>query len=137
MKEDVGESPLNSGKFPPGVSGNPNGRPKGTKNKPRSRMRTTLEKLYSIQDDAIEVIRHELTGKDKHGNPVKAPSKPKVDMAKFVVKAIESYNNTCLAEETKILNVKEKDQSAGEMLEENQAEASTLPGFSMDMETKH
>ncbi|ANA49248.1 hypothetical protein PMW_123 [Pseudomonas phage phiPMW] len=131
--EDVGESPLHAGHFKPGQSGNPAGRPKGTKNKPRSKMRVTLEKLYTIQDDAIETIRHELTGKDKDGNPVKAPPKTKVDMAKFVVKAIESYNNTCLAEETKILNVKKDDPQGAEQLTENQQDKPIQPGFSLSM----
>lgn len=132
--EDVGESPLYPNRFPKGTSGNPAGRPKGIKNKPRSRMRTTLEKLYSIQEDAIETLRHELTGKDKDGNPVKAPSKTKVDMAKFVVKAIESYNNTCLREENLILGVKEKDPEGASQLEDNQKEPVPQIGFSLEME---
>lgn len=135
MIEDVGESPLHSGQFQPGVSGNPNGRPKGAKNKPRSKMRTTLEKLYTIQDDAIETIRHELTGKDKHGNDVKPPAKTKVEIAKFVIKAIESYNNTCLSEEAKILNIKKDDPAGAEILSENQEDKQPVPGFMLTMES--
>ena len=134
LEESVGDSPLNDTRFQPGVSGNPGGRPKGSKNKPRSRMRNTLEKLYTIQDDAIETIRHELTGKDKDGEPVKAPTKNKVEIAKFVIKAIESYNNTCLSEEKAILNVKEKDPAGARDLEENQEHPVAPPGFSLEMD---
>ena len=136
MHESVGESPLTETdtRFQPGVSGNPGGRPKGSKNKPRSRMRTTLEKLYTIQDDAIETIRQQLTGKDKDGNAVKAPTKDKVEISKFVIKAIESYNNTCLAEEKLILGVKDKDPDGAKALTENQEDIPKPPeGFSMEM----
>ena len=139
IQENVGDSPLEDTKFQPGVSGNPGGRPKGSKNKPRSKMRTSLEKLYTIQDDAIETIRHQLTGKDKDGNAVKPPSKDKVDMAKFVIKAIESYNSSCLAEEKLILGVKEKDPAGGQALTDNSQETPP-PSFSLDMaedETTH
>lgn len=138
IQESVGDSPLEDTKFQPGTSGNPGGRPKGSKNKPRSKMRTSLEKLYTIQDDAIETIRHQLTGKDKDGNTVKPPSKDKVDMAKFVIKAIESYNSSCLSEEKLILGVKEKDPVGGQAMTEN-SQDTTPPAFSLDMadETTH
>lgn len=138
MTESVGESPLRDTRFKPGVSGNPGGRPKGAKNKPRSKMRSTLEKLYTVQEDAIEIIKQELTGKNSEGETVKAPPKAKVDIAKFVIKAIESYNNTCLREESLILGVQEKGNSEGaRALEENQEEdgpPALPPGFSLDME---
>jgi len=138
MLEEVGESPLNDTRFQPGVSGNPGGRPKGSKNKPRSRMRTSLEKLYTINDDAIDILRQHMTGKDVNGNDVKPPSKEKVDTALKVIKAIESYNNTCLKEELAILGVREKDTQGANDLEDNQADTTTPPGFSMDLEdTKH
>lgn len=145
MVEDVGVSPLEEERdtrFQKGKSGNPAGRPKGS-GKAKSRMRTTLTKLYSIESEAIELIRQSMTGKDKDGNPVKDPSKDKVDMAKFVVKAIESLNNTCLREEMAIINVRDKGNNEGaDELESNQSTpvATASGAFSMDMppeETKH
>lgn len=144
MVEDVGVSPLEEARdtrFQKGKSGNPAGRPKGS-GKAKSRMRTTLTKLYSIESEAIELIRQSMTGKDKDGNPVKDPSKEKVDMAKFVVKAIESLNNTCLREEMAIINVRDKGNNDGaDELENNQAApvATASGAFSMDMppETQH
>lgn len=138
LTESVGDSPLTDTRFAPGQSGNPGGRPKGSKNKPRSRMRTSLDRLYTIQPDAIEIIRQQMTGKDSDGNPVKPPTKDKVDMAKFVVKAVESYNNTCLREEMAILGVKEKNPENATTLSENQEDAT--PTFSLEMledEIKH
>jgi len=136
--EDVGESPLQnystSTRFQPGKSGNPSGRPKGKKNdKPRSRMRSTLARLYEIQDDAIELIRQSMTGKDVNGFSVEPPPKDKVDMAKFVVKTIESLNNTCLREEMAIQGVREKNPDNAQELEDNQKEEVTATNFSLDM----
>lgn len=133
--EDVGESPLHDTRFQPGVSGNPAGRPKGSK-RARSKMRGTLTKLYAIEEDAIELIRQEMTGKDKDGNKVDPPAKNKVDMAKFIVKAIESLNNTCLREEMAIMGVRDKNKENADELEANQAitEHATDSGmFSLDM----
>lgn len=141
-KEDIGESPLHTARdtrFSPGMSGNPAGRPKGSK-KPRSRMRGTLTKLYAIEGDAIELIRYAMTGKDENGNAVNAPPKEKVEMAKFVVKAIESLNNTCLREEMAIIGIRDKGNDTGASeLEANQAEktATETGAFSLDMETQH
>lgn len=145
--DDVGESPIgeetkNDTKWKAGESANPNGRPKGKQNsKPRSKMRSTLSKLYAIEAEAVELIRQQMTGKDKNGKLVDAPSKDKVDMAKFVVKTIESLNNTCLREEALILGIREKGNEQGAKdLEDNQStKAEELPTFSMDLdsETKH
>lgn len=141
--EDMGESPLHQERdtrFPPGVSGNPAGRPKGTgKKNPRSKMRTQLMKLCELQPDAIEILRMSMTGKNSDGEKVSVPSKEKIDMAKFVVKAIESLNNTCLREEMAILGIREKGDSEGaKQLEENQkeADATSTGAFSLDMETE-
>lgn len=140
MSEDVSVSPLEearNGRFQAGVSGNPAGRPKGS-GKPKSRMRTTLKKLYDIEGDAVELIRQSMTGKDKDGNKVEAPPKEKVEMAKFVVKAIESYNNTCLREEMAIIGVRDKgnSESADELEANQQSELATESGaFSLDMPT--
>lgn len=135
FSEEIDESPLHSTRFQPGQSGNPAGRPKGS-GKAKSRMRTTLKKLYEIEGDAVELLRQSMTGKDKNGNPVSAPAKDKVDMAKFVVKAIESYNNTCLREEMAIIGVRDKgnENGADELERNQQLETADKSGtFSMDL----
>jgi hypothetical protein len=137
IEESVDESPLHSTRFQPGQSGNPAGRPKGS-GKAKSRMRTTLKKLYDIEGDAVELLRQSMTGKDKNGNPVSAPPKDKVDMAKFVVKAIESYNNTCLREEMAIIGIRDKGNESGadELARNQSTEPANASGtFSMDLET--
>lgn len=141
--EDMGESPLHAERdtrFQPGVSGNPAGRPKGSSKKhPRSKMRTQLAKLCELQPDALEILRISMTGKNSAGEPA-TMTKEKVDMAKFVVKSIESLNNTCLREEMAILGVRDKgDEEGARQLEDNQAADATSTGvFSMDMEeTQH
>lgn len=142
ISEDMGSSPLHEErdtKFQPGVSGNPAGRPKGTKNGPRSKMRTQLMKLCELQPDALEILRISMTGKNSAGEAT-TMSKEKVDMAKFVVNKIESLNNTCLREEMAILGVRDKGNDEGaKQLEENQKEAASTGAFSLDMEepTKH
>jgi prophage maintenance system killer protein len=81
-----------------------------------------------------------MTGKNSAGEAVNVPSKDKVDMAKFIVKSIESLNNTCLREEMAILGVRDKGNAEGAaQLEENQkeAEATSTGAFSLDMETQH
>lgn len=121
-------------KFKPGVSGNPNGRPKGTK-RPLSKMRKTLSKLYEIEGDAIELIKISMTGFDSQGNK-REVDKEKVDMAKFVVKSIESLNNTCLREELAIIGIRDKgNDNAAKELEDNQKveEAVDTGTFSMDL----
>lgn len=139
--EDMGESPLHEERdtrFKPGVSGNPAGRPKGSKSGPRSKMRTQLMKLCELQPDAIEILRIQMTGKNSAGEKVVEPSKEKVDMAKFIVKSIESLNNTCLREEMAILGVRDKgDADGAKQLEDNQKEADAIStgAFSLDMET--
>jgi hypothetical protein len=138
--EDMGVSPLHERdtRFQPGISGNPAGRPKGSKSGPRSKMRTQLVKLCELQPDAIEILRISMTGKNSNGETVVQPSKEKVDMAKFVVNKIESLNNTCLREEALILGVRDKGNAEGAaQLEENQkeAEATSTGAFSLDMET--
>lgn len=142
QNEDMGESPLheNDTRFQPGVSGNPAGRPKGSgKKHPRSKMRTQLVKLCALQDDALEILRISMTGKNSAGEEVKNMTKEKVDMAKFVVKSIESLNNTCLREEMAILGVRDKgDNEGANQLTDNQAERATSTGsFSLDMATQH
>lgn len=137
--EYMGESPLEKDtRFQPGVSGNPAGRPKGSKTGPRSKMRSQLMKLCELQPDAIEILRISMTGKNSEGVPTSMPSKEKVDMAKFVVNKIESLNNTCLREEALILGVRDKGNAEGaQQLADNQKEADATSGgvFSLDMET--
>lgn len=138
--DDMGESPLyeeRDTRFKPGVSGNPNGRPKGTgKKAPKSKMRAQLVKLCTLQDDALEILRISMTGKNSAGEVVTNITKEKVDMAKFVVKSIESLNNTCLREELAILGVRDKGNEEGaSQLETNQQDEATQTGaFSLDME---
>lgn len=139
--EDMGESPLheNDTRFQPGVSGNPAGRPKGSK-RPRSKMRSQLSKLCELQPDALEILRISMTGKNSAGEDATLPSKEKIDMAKFVVNKIESLNNTCLREEMAILGVRDKgDIEGARQLETNQVdkEATSTGAFCLDMETKH
>ncbi len=143
MQEDMGVSPLHEERdtrFQPGVSGNPSGRPKGTK-RPRSKMRGALAKLCELQPDALEIIRISMTGKNSAGEKVSTPEKDKVDMAKFIVNKIESLNKTCLSEEMAILGVREKGNAEGAaQLEENQKEqlAHETGLFSLDLDpTKH
>lgn len=135
---DVGISPINESndtRWESGKSANPNGRPKGT-GKPKSRMRSTLTKLYAIQGDAIDVLEQVIKKGDKA-----QLTKEQIEAAKFVVKSIESLNNTCLREEMDIQKIREKNADAASDLEKNQEEptkATDLPGFSMDMDsTKH
>jgi hypothetical protein len=133
--EDMGESPITDGRFKAGQSGNPGGRPKGTKNKPRSKMRTQLTKMCELQPDAIEILRIAMTGKDANGEPRVMPAKDKIDMAKFIVNKIESLNKTCLQEELAILGVEEKGNKEGaEALSENQQEATSTGAFSLEMD---
>ncbi len=117
-----------------GQSGNVNGRPKkGTekKGKPRSRMRNTLGKLYELEALAVEVIKEHLERKDAKKTD---EEKSRLDVAKFVVKSIESYNNTCLREELAILGVREKNEKNADDLEDNQAvEDSATSRFSMEI----
>lgn len=141
--EDMGESPLHevtSSRFQKGQSGNPAGRPKGSgKKTPRSKMRTQLTKLCELQPDALEILRISMTGKNSAGEKAEI-SKDRVDMAKFVVKSIESLNNTCLREELAIIGLRDKNESGANEIEGNQAELATSTGaFSMDLltETQH
>ena len=142
--EDMGESPLheNDTRFQPGVSGNPAGRPKGSK-RPRSKMRSQLVEMCKLQQDALEIIKISMTGKNNLSEVVKKedrPTKEQVDMAKFIVNKIESLNNTCLREEMNILGVRDKgDVEGARQLESNQTdkEATSTGSFSLDMETQH
>lgn len=137
--ENVGDSPLedtNSGTWKAGESANPAGRPKGSKNtKPRSKMRSTLTKLYTLQADAVDIIRESLKAPVKGSQ--KVVDKTQLDTAKFVIKAIESLNNTCLREEMAIMGVRVKDSDAAEVLAAGQRDedpkAEELGTFSMEM----
>lgn len=132
--EDMGQSPLiEDGRFKKGTSGNPAGRPKGSKSKVRSKMRTQLANLCELQEASLDILRISLTGKDKEGNEATVP-KDKVDMAKFIVNKIESLNKTCLQEEMAILNVADKNEENARTLSENQAEATETGAFSLEMD---
>ncbi len=117
-------------------SPNPNGRRgngnnAGKKGKPRSRMRNTLGKLYELEALAVEVIKEHLERKDAKKTD---EEKSRLDVAKFVVKSIESYNNTCLREELAILGVREKNEKNADDLEDNQSvEDAATSRFSMEI----
>lgn len=138
--DDVSVSPLNEAaerrdtRFQPGQSGNPAGRPKGT-GKAKSRMRTTLKELYSMQEASLDIIRLSITGRDKEGNKLPKPSKEDVDLAKYVIKTIESYNNSCLREEGQIISIRDKGNADGAAeLESNQSQPAHVSGaFSLEM----
>lgn len=138
-QEDMSVSPILDTRFQPGVSGNPNGRPKGSGAKrPKSKMRGQLDQMCKLQPDALEIVRQQMTGKDSDGNIVPQPSKEKVDIAKYILNKIESINNSCLREELAILGVQKNDKEGAAMLEENQqqTEVATASGlFSMDLPT--
>lgn len=141
IDEDVGESPIRTTVWQAGESANPEGRPKGKRNvKPRSRMRTTLSKLYDLQKDATDIIRDSLLPKlDADGKKIDI-DKSVLETAKFVINKIESLNNSCLKEEMAIIGIKLKDQESGIELERNQDVEETPVNFSMDMppaEIKH
>lgn len=142
--EDVSESPIDD-EIPKrgpknqlwkkgAPSPNPKGRPpKGQekKGKPRSRMRNTLGKLYELEAVAVEVIKEHLERKDAKKTE---EEKSRLDVAKFVIKSIESYNNTCLREELAILGVREKNEKNADDLEDNQAvEDAATSRFSMEI----
>lgn len=119
----------------PGVSGNKNGRPKkGTEKanaKPRSKMRNTLGKLYELEGLACEVIKEHLEHKDAKKTE---SEKSRLDVAKFVIKSIESLNNTCLREELAVLGIREKNQENADALEENNSVEDVAPSkFSMEL----
>lgn len=120
--------------FKAGVSGNTAGRTKGVRNlKPRSKMRTTLYGLYQMQPEALVVIKEALKVKSKEEKALL--DKDRVDAAKFVIKAIESLNNSCLKEELIILGLREKNEENAEDIEDNQSSEEEAPvsRFSMTM----
>lgn len=117
-------------------SPNAKGRPKaGTektlKGKPRSKMRSTLSKLYDLEQLACDVIKEHLEGTDKRKTD---EEKSRLDVAKFVIKSIESLNNTCLREELAVIGLREKNKEAADDVEESQSVADTVTSnFSMEL----
>lgn len=135
--EDVGESPIRKGNdttWQAGESANPSGRPKGKRSvKPRSKMRTTLSKLYDLQPDAIQIIKDSMKPKfDSEGKKIEV-DKVILETAKYVVNKIESLNNSCLKEEMAIVGLKMKDNEAGDEIEKNQDDVPAPSNFSLDM----
>lgn len=121
--------------FKKGVSGNCRGRPKaGTektlKGKPRSKMRSTLSKLYDLEGLACDVIKEHLEGKDKKKTD---EEKSRLDVAKFVIKSIESLNNTCLREELAVIGLREKNKEAADEVEDSQSVEPAGQNFSLEM----
>ena len=117
-----------------GTSPNENGRPtKGNEKanaKPRSKMRSTLSKLYELESLACEVIKEHLERKDANKTD---SEKSRLDVAKFVIKSIESLNNTCLREELAVLGIREKNQEAADDIEANNAIEEAPSKFSMEL----
>ena len=117
-----------------GSSPNENGRPtKGNEKanaKPRSKMRSTLSKLYELESLACEVIKEHLERKDANKTD---SEKSRLDVAKFVIKSIESLNNTCLREELAVLGIREKNQEAADDIEANNAIEEAPSKFSMEL----
>lgn len=123
--------------WPKGHCPNRKGRPKAgtekSKGKPRSKMRNTLSKVYSLEGIAVENIDKFLHMKegDRELTPLE---KSQLDMSKWVVKTIESLNNTCLREEMAILGIREKNKEDADDLEGNQSvEAEAPKNFSMEL----
>lgn len=121
--------------FQKGVSGNKNGRPKaGTektlKGKPRSKMRSTLSKLYDLEGLACDVIKEHLERKDSKKTD---EEKSRLDVAKFVIKSIESLNNTCLREELAVIGLREKNKEAADEVEDSQSVEPAGQNFSLEM----
>lgn len=117
----------------PGECPNENGRGKGVRNtKPRSKMRSTLAQLYPLTKSAVSIIEESLKQKTKE--EMSATDKDRLSTAKFVIKAIESINASCLREEMAILGIREKDKDKAEVLEDNQSEDEGVSKrFSMTM----
>lgn len=118
-----------------GQSGNLAGRPKKGQEKvnakPRSKMRNTLGKLYELEGLACEVIKEHLERKDARKTD---QEKSRLEVAKFVIKSIESLNNTCLREELAVLGIREKNQENADALEENNSVEDVAPSkFSMEL----
>lgn len=113
-------------------SPNPNGRPKGKKSvKPRSKMRSTLAQLYPLSKSAISILEESLKVKSKE--ELSAVDRERISTAKFVVKAIESLNASCLKEELAVLGIREKDKDMADEIEVDQSEEETTSRFSMTM----
>lgn len=119
--------------FAKGVSGNAAGRPRGSKNsKPRSQMRSTLAQLYPLSKQAIAIIEESLKKKTKE--EMTAVDKERLATARFVVKAIESINASCLREEMTIMGIREKDErAADEVMEELEQDEVAPSRFSLNM----
>ena len=145
MSNDIENSPLTEEVTPKrrygnpawvkgGTSPNENGRPKKGNEKanakPRSKMRSTLSKLYELEALACEVIKEHLERKDAKKTD---EEKSRLDVAKFVIKSIESLNNTCLREELAVLGIREKNQEAADDIEANNAVEETPSKFSMEL----
>lgn len=118
-----------------GKSANPAGRPKaGTeknpKGKPRSKMRNTLSKVYSLEGIAVENIDKFLKMEEGDLTPLQ---KNQLDMSKWVVKTIESLNTTCLREEMLILGLREKNKEAADEVEDSQSVEPAGQNFSLEM----
>ncbi len=115
----------------PNAAGRPKKGQEKANAKPRSKMRNTLGKLYELEGLACEVIKEHLERKDAKKSD---EEKSRLDVAKFVIKTIESLNNTCLREELAVLGIREKNQENADALEENNSVEDVAPSkFSMEL----
>ncbi len=101
----------NTNLFQKGKSGNKNGRPKTAlgKGKPISRLRSTLNKLKLLEQDAIEAIEATLKGGVENSDGVVIEAdKDKTDIAKWIITSISSLTRTAIAEESYRADLQDK-----------------------------
>lgn len=82
-----------------GSTGNPSGRPKGRRNKPISKLRTTLNKLRELEQQALDNIADSV-GKKNIDKEVIATSK-------WVITTIVAVNKAANAEEALLQSIRE------------------------------
>lgn len=98
-----------------GESPNPNGRPKGVRGKPVSKLRSTLRKLQEMEADALNNIKESISRK--------AVDKEAIATSKWLISTIVSVNRAASADETVMLTSRIHDDEL-KMREEELAQAS-------------
>lgn len=101
---------------------NPNGRPKGAKSGPRSKLRKTLDKLREIEDKALENIKDSVEGKEV--------DKEVLATSKFVVTTIVTVNRAAVADEESKKMLDDDEDNAPSIEEEK-----PKPTFSLNIVT--
>lgn len=89
----------NENSWEAGQTGNPLGRPKGRRNKPISKLRTTLNKLRELEQQALDNIADSV-GKKNIDKEVIATSK-------WVITTIVAVNKAANAEEALLQSIRE------------------------------